>query len=36
MRLTFVLSQVGQGLRRNLAMTVAVIIVTCVLSLIHI
>lgn len=30
MRLTFVLSQVGQGLRRNLAMTVAVIIVTCV------
>ena len=30
MRLTFVLSQVGQGLRRNLAMTVAVVIVTCV------
>ena len=30
MRLAFVLSQVGQGLRRNLAMSVAVIIVTCV------
>ncbi|MCI6584452.1 MAG: permease-like cell division protein FtsX [Mobiluncus porci] len=30
MRFAFVLSQVGQGLRRNLAMSVAVIIVTCV------
>lgn len=30
MRFTFVLSQVGQGLRRNMAMSVAVVIVTCV------
>lgn len=30
MRLAFVLSQVGQGLKRNLAMSVAVVIVTCV------
>lgn len=30
MRLAFVLSQVGQGLRRNLAMTISVILVTCV------
>lgn len=30
MRFTFVLSQVGQGLKRNLAMTISVILVTCV------
>lgn len=30
MRLAFIFSQVGQGLRRNLAMSVAVVIVTCV------
>ncbi len=30
MRLAFVLSQVGQGLKRNLSMSIAVVIVTCV------